>query len=58
MTCGTSGTGVGTLETEATFASHARRSGPAGHPAASPARPTSLARHGLLMIFCPSVVDL
>jgi len=48
MTCETGetgGTGVGTLETEATFASHARRSGPAGHPAASPARPTSLARH-------------
>ena len=48
MTCETgetSGTGVGTLGTEATFARHARRSGPAGHPAASPARPTSLARH-------------
>ena len=54
----TGGTGVGTLEAEATFSRHARRSGPAGHPAASPASHTSLARHGLLMIFCPSVVDL
>ena len=42
----TGGTGVGTLGTEATFARRARRSGPAGHPAASPARHTSLARHG------------
>ena len=36
MTCET---GVGTLGTEATFSRHARRSGLAGHPAASPARP-------------------
>ena len=54
----TGGTGVGTLGTEATFARRARRSGPAGHPAASPARPTCLARHGSLLIFCPTVVDL
>ena len=46
-TCETSGTGVGTLEAEATFSRHARRSGPAGHPAASPARPASLAGHCL-----------
>ena len=45
MTCETGETGVGTLGTEATFARRARRSGLAGHPAASPARPTSLARH-------------
>ena len=51
-------TGVGTLGTEATFAHHACRSDSAGHPAASPVRPASLARHGLLLIFCPSVVDL
>ena len=38
-TCETSGTGVGTLGTEATFARNARRSGSAGHPAASSARP-------------------
>lgn len=43
MTGWTGETGVGTLGTEATFARHARCSGPAGHPAASPARPTSLA---------------
>ena len=46
-TCETSGTGVGTLEAEATVSRHARRSGPAGHPAASPARPASLAGHCL-----------
>ena len=57
-TCETSGTGVGTLGTEATFARHARRSGLAGHPAsrparlaghpaARPARPASLAGHCL-----------
>ena len=45
MTCETGGTGVGTLGTEATFALRARRSGLAGHPAASPVRPASLARH-------------
>ena len=48
MTCETGETGgsvVGTLGTEATFARHVRGSGSAGHPAASPVRPTSLARH-------------
>lgn len=48
MTCKTGetgGTGVGTLGTEATFARHARRSGSVGHPAASFARPASLASH-------------
>ena len=45
VTCETGGTGVGTLGTEATFARHAPRSGLVGHPAASPVRPASLARH-------------
>lgn len=48
MTCktgGTDGTGVRTLGTEATFARHACRSGSVGHPAASFARPASLASH-------------
>ena len=48
MTCETGetgGTGVGTLGTGATFARRARRSGLPGHPVASPARHTSLARH-------------